>query len=319
MLKTFLSNLYKIGLQLWYFYDESLRTKEVLPARVISVGNLTLGGSGKTPLVIKIANNLAKYAKVAVLTRGYGRKSKGVYILDRNTSLRRWEEVGDEPFLIWRKIGGNVPVIVGKDRYETGKIALKNYNAKYLILDDGFQYLPLKRDIDIVCINQNTILRGDYLIPKGTLREEFNALKRAHILIRNIKGDNLNQSALTYLEKFNKPVFVMSYIPLKLYNLEGMQLSPQSIKGANIALLCGIADPNSFIDMINKLGINPSRIITFRDHKELPITTIRSLTREHDYVITTEKDLIKYPSFRNLLALEIDVKIDREEEFFKLL
>ncbi len=319
MIKILLSKLYNLGLNLWYLYDEVHRTKDVLPAHVISVGNLTTGGTGKTPLTIFIAQKLSIERKVAILTRGYKRKGKGIYILKEDTPLMKWEEVGDEPYLMWKKLRGNVPILVGKNRYETGQIAIRQLNSEVLILDDGFQYFPLKRDIDIVCINQNTLIHGDYLLPRGNLRENFSALKRAHILVLNIKGDTLEHHALELLEPYKKPIFVMKYEPVKFYNFEGQQMSLNSLKGFDVAALSGIADPKSFIDLLTKLGITPKEIITIRDHNIYPLPKLRALLKKFDYVVTTEKDLIKYPPFKNLLALEIQVKIENEDKFLKLL
>ncbi|MDI6851042.1 MAG: tetraacyldisaccharide 4'-kinase [bacterium] len=319
MIKALFSQLYGLALNLWYLYDEILRTKDVLPAHVISIGNITTGGTGKTPLTIFLAQKLSTDRKVAILTRGYRRKGKGIYILKENTPLMRWEEVGDEPYLMWKKLRGGVPILIGKNRYETGQIAIRQFKCEVLLMDDGFQYLPLKRDIDIVCINQGTVIHGDYLLPRGTLREKFSALKRAHILVLNIKGDTLDHRAVEFLETYKKPIFVMKYEPVRFYNFEGQQISLNSLKGFDVAALSGIADPKSFIDLLTKIGITPKEIIAIRDHNIYPLPKLRALLKKFDYVVTTEKDLIKYPSFKNLLALELQVKIEREDEFLKLL
>ena len=319
MIKSILAGLYKVGLQLWYIYEDVIRVQDVLPAHVISIGNITTGGSGKTPLTLHLAQKLSTSKKVAILTRGYKRKGKGIYILKEDTPLTGWEEVGDEPYLMWKKLKGRIPIIVGKNRYETGQIAIKQLGAEILLLDDGFQYLSLERDVDVVCITQNTILKGDSLLPKGNLREEFSALKRANILVLNIKSEILDPKALQFLETYKKPIFIMKYEPLRFFNFEGQQMSPNALKGFDVALLSGIADPESFVNTIEKLGITPKKVVTVRDHYTYPMPKLRTLLKEFDYVITTEKDLIKYPSFKNLLALEIQVKIEKEEELLKLL
>lgn len=319
MLKFVLSELYRIGLGLWYFYDENLRTKDVLPARVISVGNITTGGSGKTPLTIYIAEKLSHKDRTAILSRGYRRKGKGTFILKEDTPLIKWDQVGDEPFLMWKKLKGAVPVIVGKNRYDTGQIAVRQFKSYYVILDDGFQYLPLKRDVDIVCINQKTVLKGDHLLPRGTLREAFAALKRATVLVLNIKSDTINQRAIEFLQAFKKPVFVMKYEPVRFYNFENVQMSLSGLKGFDLAILSGIADPQSFLMMIEKLGLEPKKKVIIRDHSTYPVPKLRQLLKDYDFVITTEKDLVKYPTFKNLLALEISVKLDKEKEFLELL
>ncbi|MGB9824051.1 MAG: tetraacyldisaccharide 4'-kinase [Candidatus Hydrothermia bacterium] len=319
MIRTLLSYLYKLGLNLWYFYDENFRVKDVLPAKVISIGNITLGGSGKTPLTLHIAKKLAKERKVAILSRGYRRKGKGLMVLYGEHAFLDWKMVGDEPYLMYKKLQGQIPIIVEKDRYEAGRLAIKQFNANTLILDDGFQYLPLKRDIDIVCINQKTVLNGDFLFPKGTLREEFSSLNRAHIIVVNLKAEALNPLTLEYLEKWKKPTFIMRYKPVRFYNFEGQQFSLQGLRGFDIAVVTGIADPNSFIEILRGLNLSPKETVILRDHDTLPLAKLRALTDKYDFIITTEKDLIKYPIQKKLLALEIDVELENEERLLSLL
>ncbi|MEO0198877.1 MAG: tetraacyldisaccharide 4'-kinase [candidate division WOR-3 bacterium] len=319
MLKAFFSNIYRLGLNIWYFYDENFRIKDVLPAKVISIGNLTVGGTGKTPLTIHLAQKLSENYRLAILTRGYKRKSSGILLLHGSQPLITWKNTGDEPYLMWKKLGGEIPVVIGKNRYETGKLAIKQFNVNMLLLDDGFQYLPLKRDVDILCINQETIIKGDYLLPRGKLREDFSAIRRAHIIILNLKGEPLNRKSLEYLETWKKPVFVMKYKPIRFYNFEGQQFSLTSLKGFDVAVLTGIADPQSFLTIIRNLGVDPKETILIKDHDAYPLTKLRYLTQKYDYIITTEKDLIKYPIQKKMLALEIDVEIENEKELLKLL
>ncbi len=319
MIKTVFSLLYKVGLNLWYFYDENLRVKDFLPAKVISIGNITLGGAGKTPLTIHIAKKLAKERNVSILSRGYRRKGKGIMVLYGERPFLDWKIVGDEPYLMWKKFQGQIPIVIGKDRYEAGKLAIKQFNVNTLILDDGFQYLPLKRDIDIVCINQNTVLNGDFLFPRGTLREEFSSLNRAHIIVVNLKAETLNPLTLEYLEKWRKPIFVMRYKPVRFYNFEGQQFSLQGLRGFDLAVVTGIADPNSFIAILKELNLSPKETVILRDHDSLPLSKLRALTEKYDFIITTEKDLIKYPIQKKLLALEIDVVIENEDRLLSLL
>jgi len=319
-LKALLSYIYGLGLKIWYLYDETLRVKSVLPVkRVISIGNITLGGTGKTPLTIYLAEKLSKERKVAILTRGYKRKGGTIEILYGSTMAVDWKRTGDEPYLMWKKLNGEIPIVVGKDRYETGKIAIRQFGVDTILLDDGFQYLPLERDIDIVCINQKTVLEGDRLFPWGTLREDFSALKRATILVLNVKSESLNPKALEKLDTFKKPVFVMKYIPQRFYNFEGQQFSLQGLRGFDVAVLTGIADPHSFLRILESLQIHPKEKIIIRDHDAYPLDKLRALLRKYDYVITTEKDLIKYPLQKNLLALEIKVQIEGEDKFLSYL
>lgn len=319
MFTTILSTLYRLGLRLWYFYDENLRTKDVLPVKVISIGNLTVGGTGKTPLAIHLAKRLSEKYKLAILSRGYKRKGAGILVLHGPNLPYSWRITGDEPYLMWKKLKGEIPIIIGKNRYQTGHLAIKQFDVNALLLDDGFQYLPLKRDVDIICINQETIIKGDHLLPKGKLREDFSAINRAHIIMLNIKSEPLNRESLEYLERWKKPVFVMKYKPIRFYNFEGQQFTLRGLKGFDVAVLTAIADPQSFLSTLRNLGIDPKETILLKDHSTYPVSKLRQLTQKYDYVITTEKDLVKYPVQKKILALEIDIEIEKEEELLMLL
>src|SRR6201997_1880075 len=159
------------------FYDRGTFRQRTLRGTVVSVGNLSAGGSGKTPFVLLLGELLkARGIKFDVLSRGYGRTSRGVLLVDPAGAAR---EFGDEPLLIARRL--QVPVIVGEDRYEAGRFAESRFGAQLHLLDDGFQHRGLARDFDIVLITPQDA--SDRLLPAGRLREPLNALRRADAVV----------------------------------------------------------------------------------------------------------------------------------------
>ena len=313
-----LSHIYNLGLQLWYLYD-NIRDKYVLPGHTISVGNLTVGGAGKTPLALFIAEKLAERYKVAILSRGYKRKSKGILVLGPENVRLTWKEVGDEPYLLWKKTGGKIPVIVGKNREDAADLAISLFKTRIFILDDGFQYLRVKKDKEILLFNWKTLYNGDYLLPYGRMREPWKAVNRADIIVINFKNIPLDENVVEKVKMWKKPYFFMRYIPVSLYNYYGEKMNLDVLKDREIALFSGIADPESFEEMVKKLGAKIVKKLFVRDHGLVSIKKLRELQRAAEYIITTEKDLIKYPGIKNLFALEIKPEINREEEFLRLI
>lgn len=313
-----LSHLYNLGLHLWYLYDD-IRDKYVLPGYTISVGNLTVGGSGKTPLALFIAKKLAVRYRVAILSRGYKRKSKGILFLGPENVKITWKEAGDEPYLLWKKTGGKIPVIVGKNREDAAELAVSLFKTRVFILDDGFQYLRVKKDKEILLFDWKTLRNGDYLLPYGRMREPWSAVDRADIIVINFKNISLDENVVEKVEIWKKPCFFMRYIPVALYNYYGERMNLDVLKDREVAILSGIADPQSFEEMIRKLGAKIVKKLFISDHGSVSIKKLRELHGSMEYVITTEKDLIKYPGFKNLFALEIKPEINREEEFLRLI
>lgn len=289
--------------------------------KVISVGNITLGGTGKTPLVVTLARNLNDSGKkVAVLSRGYGG--------DRVTS--------DEVELLKKRLPC-VPVLVGRDRIKTAREADESLKADVILLDDGFQHWRLKRDLDIVTLDINDPFGNGRLIPRGTLREPLSSLKRADIFVLTkvgFEGDSIAKAqglkARLGVINADAAVFTSSYIPSRLFDVAGPEeLKLSFIDNKKIALVCAIGEPESFEDTAKALGADIVLRSFFMDHHKYTENDIKKIideckVKEIDVVLTTEKDtprlthlssLVTHNSIR-LLALGIEMKIDNEEKFF---
>lgn len=289
--------------------------------KVISVGNITLGGTGKTPLVVTLAGNLNDSGKkVAVLSRGYGG--------DRVTS--------DEVELLKKRLPC-VPVLVGRDRIKTAREADESLKADVILLDDGFQHWRLKRDLDIVTLDINDPFGNGRLIPRGTLREPLSSLKRADIFVLTkvgFEGDSIAKAqglkARLGVINADAAVFTSSYIPSRLFDVAGPEeLKLSFIDNKKIALVCAIGEPESFEDTAKALGADIVLRSFFMDHHKYTENDIKKIideckVKEIDVVLTTEKDtprlthlssLVTHNSIR-LLALGIEMKIDNEEKFF---
>jgi tetraacyldisaccharide 4'-kinase len=274
-------------------YDRGALRAKRLAGPVVSIGNLSVGGSGKTPFIITLGE-LLKQRGVAydVLTRGYGRSSKGVRQVDADGSAR---EFGDEPILIARKLG--VPVIVGEDRYQAGLFAEKHFGPQMHLLDDGFQHRQLARDFDIVLVTPDDA--RDQLIPKGRLREPLTALARADAVVLT-SGASPERFPLD-----GKLVWRARR------GIVARNLPPQPL------VFCGIARPQQFFLQLRTAGVDAAAEATFRDHHAytekdvLDLAMLRDKSGAGGYV-TTEKDAINLGML--LSALEpiavVPVKMD---------
>jgi len=310
------------------FYFLGLMKTNILPCPVISVGNITVGGTGKTPLVMTLAKGLAdRGIRVAILSRGYkGKKTADPVVGDGETIFLLPEEAGDEPFLMAQVCKG-IPVLVGKDRFINGQIALQRFGVQGLLLDDGYQHLSLHRDINILLIDSH-IGFGDYhLLPRGILREPLSHLRRTHLflLTKMEKSDTYPPLEKKIREIHPSPrVFHSHYEPTGLLGLRKEQEELHSLKGKKILALSGIADPDSFSSLLKKCGMEIVNEAIFPDHhlytvKDLAL--IEGKSKRADYIVTTEKDMVKLKELKidhlPIRALRIEVKIWEEKEFYQ--
>jgi tetraacyldisaccharide 4'-kinase len=256
-------------------YDRGMLRARRLSQPVISVGNLSVGGSGKTPFVM-LLGELLKSSNVQfdVLSRGYGRRNGRVLAVDCNGSP---DEFGDEPLLIARRLG--CPVIVGKDRYRAGVFAEEKFGPQLHILDDGFQHRSLARDFDIVMLASQDL--DDRLLPQGRLREPVRSLNRA--------------DALVVAEDFAASLPVSGKHIWKLRR--GISLGSSPLRPI---VFCGIARPRAFLDQLHQSGIREISSKFYRDHHRYSEGDVRDLIKlkdknKTDGFITTEKDAMKWP------------------------
>ncbi len=304
-----------------------LRTK-ALPCPVISVGNMTVGGTGKTPLVMALAKRLmTRGISVAILSRGYkGTETSEPVVSDGKTLFLSFEESGDEPFLMAKACQG-IPVLVGKNRFINGQIALQRFGVKGLLLDDGFQHLPLYRDLNILLIDSHIGFGDHTLLPRGILREPLSHLRRAHLFLLTKMED---PETCHPLEKQiheihpSAPVFHSHYEPVSLVGPQEEQEDLHSLRGKKILALSGIAQSNSFSSLLKKCGMRIVREAIFPDHHRYTpedLSSIKKKGKGVDCIVTTEKDMVKLRQFNMddppVRALRIDVKIWEEREFYQ--
>jgi tetraacyldisaccharide 4'-kinase len=295
-----------IGLVRVKAYAEGLMTRVRPRVPVISVGNLSVGGTGKTPVTIDITRRLtASGKKVAILSRGYKRKSTEEYtvVSDGKEILSNCAEAGDEPFMMAQALPATV-VISGKDRSSTSAIASDTFKCDLIVLDDGFQHLKLRRDFDVVLLDYSETL-DDALVPAGRLREPFSALGRAtHIVISKVPPypDPKRMRRFQELAEKYAPraqVSMCRFRPASLRTIDGRgDLSFSEISGQKVIALCGIARPSAFVDSISQLGVEVASLQAFPDHhwfSESELINLKSILdkTEASLIVTTEKDLVR--------------------------
>lgn len=310
----------------WWSLERGIRRARRLPVPVISVGNLTVGGTGKTPLVMLIAETLRDSGRrVAILSRGYARRRGGAVqcISDGNGILASLEEAGDESFMMAHRLPG-VCVWVAADRFRAGTAALKEAASEVLVLDDGFQHRMLHRDLDLVVVRGPRPLANRRLLPSGPLREPPAALGRAHLVILVLQGDS--KSKERSLEEIREvacglPVIAADYRPRGLWEIRDRRPLPlDSLCDKRLALVCAIGRPDGFRATVASLGGRVEALLSFPDHHWYTlqdIERIRRIRREVDAVVTTEKDSWKLrlagAQDMDLWVLGVDLQVEQPE------
>lgn len=318
-------------------YDNGTFEVFDLGARVISVGNLTAGGTGKTPLVAYITNILADRGEtVCILTRGYGRRDpqKRVVVTDGTQILTDAEHSGDEPFELAKKLLGKVIIIADADRVSAGEWAKRKFGVTVFILDDGFQHRKVKRDLDIVCIDATDPFGGEKMLPAGRLREHKAGLGRAEVVIitrANIgTGIAVLRSNIADLDPeaaiFTSETAISGVVELEPFHARTHR-SQSLIKESKVFAFCGIGNPEIFFKQLWQDGFEAAGTKAFRDHhvySQDDINEIERLARDvsADVLLTTAKDAVKLQGLQFTLpcyVVEIEMVIDDEELFNRLL
>ena len=282
------------------FYDIGVFHSKELPCKVVSIGNLSLGGTGKTPAVIALSKYLKKQAvSVAVLSRGYGRKTKKtVLVTDGNEIQSDWRSVGDEAFLIAHSLK-SIPVVVDNNRVRGGNYLIKNYNPDIIILDDAFQHRRIKRDIEIVLLNCIETLENHRLIPFGNLREPLGQLKRADIII--LSKTNLGDFPENiHIEQFSNGALHKAYIEAETFLLDKDQtkIPSHNYHNKKCVLVTGVGSPSGVLKTAHKIDLTIATHLRFRDHHVYNENDCKKINKaiiekKCDYILTTEKDMIK--------------------------
>ena len=322
-----LSWLYGIGVNFRNFlFDRNILKKRSFPIPVICVGNLTVGGTGKTPMVIMLARMLEEHGwKPAVLSRGYGGKRKGraAVVSDGHEILMGPREGGDEPVLMGRSLPG-VPVIVARERSHAGRVAVDRFQADVLILDDGFQHRRLARDMDIVLLDAGRPFGNGFLLPRGGLREPPTALRRADVVVMT----STEEEAASPPDDIPQiPVFSARRRPVALVKGPANETRLLAdLAGEKVCAFTGIARPESFRRILEPLCGGIASFLPFPDHHVYTardVENIRQVWRDSSarILLTTEKDGIKlarFPDFfKDLYLLRIAMEITPSRREFE--
>ncbi len=325
-------------------YKKGVLQSKRLPCPVVSIGNIAVGGTGKTPMTVYVTELIRRFGyKVAIVSRGYKGKAEktGGIVYDGRIICMEPDQAGDEPFMMAKRLR-SVPVIVGKDRFKAGMLAVKEFNPDVVLLDDGFQHLRLYRDIDLVLLDFNTPFGNGNLLPRGILREPASSLSRADALILtrsdsspgSIKANLLDR--LMYLSQ-KRSVYITFHAPYiykvvkAVGDMEHIVLSKsrdwdsEIIKGRNVFAFSGIARNEDFKHTVESFGCDVSGFAGFPDHHKYSNEDINKILRSAkdagaEIVCTTEKDYARMGNSKSwpidLVIIGIEIAFGDDEAAF---
>lgn len=296
-----------------YLYDKNILKSEKVNAYVISVGNLTTGGVGKTPVVAELANHFLKQEKqVAIISRGYGGKlsNKKVNVISNGSKIfYNAQQAGDEPYWFAENITG-ANVLTCSNRAKAAKYAVQNLGVEIIILDDAFQHRKIQRDLNLVLIDSEKLLGNGKHLPAGPLRENMNGLKRADkVIIINKSAQKVEKDILSNIFRSfdEEKTFVCNVIPSYTYNIKTAEVLPLK---ADVFGMCAIGQPEQFYNFLRQ-KFNLLDTITFDDHHSYNYNEVSKLKGN---VVTTEKDAVKLQKFDldNIYAMKLKLELDVE-------
>jgi tetraacyldisaccharide 4'-kinase len=317
-----LSSVYSRIMRLrWWLYEKRLARWHSVGCFTISVGNLTVGGTGKTPIVEQFARSLTQEGRrVAILSRGYKSLPRPMMqriwnrltfrsnyipprvVSDGRSLLLDSGRAGDEPFMLASNLH-DVVVVVDKDRVKSALYAIKHFNVDTLLLDDGYQYLPLKERLNVTLVDRHAPFGNEYVLPRGTLREPHDHLKRADVIfITKCDGSDISELK-ERIREFNKHAEMIECVHKTLYlqDLYTNERRPLSyLQGRDVGAVSGIAVPESFEGALRNLGANIIYTRSYADHhrytdQEVTNAINRTRARGGHALITTEKDAVRFP------------------------
>ncbi|HRT57184.1 MAG TPA: tetraacyldisaccharide 4'-kinase [Candidatus Paceibacterota bacterium] len=334
------SKVFEVAIKLRQFlYDFRILRDSTLGVQVIAIGNLTVGGTGKTPVVEKFARELRDQGRnVAILSRGYRSKPPPFHqwlfnklllrddttpprvVSDGRSLLLDSEMAGDEPYMLASNLK-DVVVLVDKDRVKSGRYAIEKYGCDTLLLDDGFQYWKLRgRRQDIVLIDRQQPFGNERLLPRGTLREPPSHLKRASVIFIT-KSDGNTADLRRRITELNPDAGIIECIHHPLYLEDvftGQRQSLELLRGRRVASLSGIAQPESFEKSLVQLGAELVYSKRFADHhrftqQEVLNAINRGKKRQAEAIITTQKDAVRFPKLDRrdlpIYFMRVEIKI----------
>jgi tetraacyldisaccharide 4'-kinase len=312
-------------------YDRNIFKSHKISKPVISVGNISTGGTGKSPFVILLTKFLMKQNIIpAILSRGYKRKSNVIETVYDGSEIKSTiDKCGDEPMMIANDLSSNFKnffIATGSNRAVTAKYIIDKYNPDAIILDDAFQHRRIKRNLDIVLIDAEEMYKnkfpGSLLLPSGNLRENLGNLNRADIIIQNNKFNNFE--ILKNLKKYSKEIFLLNYSAKGFYDVNNIEYD---INGKDIFAFAGIAKPASFFNKLKVYNCNLLDSFIFKDHHNYNFEDISRMTMnatKKTLFVTTEKDFVKINKFNdflkyfNVLFMKIELNLNESDRFFAL-
>ncbi|MGH9969040.1 MAG: tetraacyldisaccharide 4'-kinase [Pyrinomonadaceae bacterium] len=314
-------------------YRRGLLAVTKLDAPVISVGNITTGGTGKTPLVEWVCRVLARdKRKVCILTRGYGRANPGarVVVSDGVTVQATGAEAGDEPFLLAQSLNGLAAVISDQDRVAAGRWAIQNLGMEVFVLDDGFQHLRLSRDLNILTVDATNPWGGGTLLPHGRLREPRREASRADCVV--ITRADQTADLVSLQEEIgglidSRPMFNSRMRVKCLTNMTSGLPEEITALPQPFTAFCAIGNPQAFFDQLRRAEIRLAFTRAFQDHHRYTREDVESLLQMSDKfgaqsMITTAKDAVKLTALNLEIpcyVLNIEISIEREHELVEMI
>lgn len=335
-----------VQVRLW-LYRHGIFRFHTLGCQVVSVGNLTVGGTGKTPIVEIFARNLQKSGrKVAILSRGY-KKVKPPFMDRMKNKLTRRDKnnpplivsdgkrllldsamSGDEPYMLASNLR-NVVVLVDKDRVKSGRYAIREMGCDTLILDDGFQYLSLKHRLDIVLVDRTNPFGNRYTLPRGILREQVKNIRRASFIFITKCQEGGEPDLKRELRRLNPDAEISEcrHCARYLHNIyTGERKELDYLQGKAVAAVSGIAAPKGFEEELTRLGADVISHKCYADHhrytqQELIDRINKSIQRNADMIVTTEKDAVRFPKIERrdipIYYLRVEIELLSGVEDFK--
>ena len=297
-------------------YEFGLRRRRRLPCRVVSVGNLTVGGTGKTPLAEWTALWLRRQGwRVAVLSRGYGGvpTERPTVVSTGEGPVTDWWRAGDEAYLLAKRLPG-VPVLVGRDRYASGAYACEKFGAQAVVLDDGFQHHALHRDCDIVLLDAVNPFGSGALLPRGILREPPHVLSRAQVIVVS-RVETARDAVAGLTRRIRRyagwqPIYQMAVVPDGLQRIgAGCSVDLSWLQQRRIVGFAGLGNPRAFAASLERCGASVAAFLVFPDHHPYSLAdwqAIGDMARREgaDALVTTEKDAVRLaPSWLSTLPV----------------
>ncbi|GHT42441.1 tetraacyldisaccharide 4'-kinase [Bacteroidia bacterium] len=328
-----LSQIYGLGAALNKFlYDKGIRKSYAVNTRVVCIGNITAGGTGKTTAVLLAARTLATAGiRVAIVSRGYKReiKDKNPVVLFDDELENNWTTAGDEPFMMSRSLADvKVPIVIHKDRYLAATEALRRFKSQIILLDDGFQHFRIKRDVDIVLIDARNPFGDKKFLPYGNLRENLKGLSRANLILIT-HSDHVDARRLEdirdQIRLINEDAHILNSIhkPEYYFDICNSVKTPLNELKGEAGVFSAIGEPGGFEDTLRNLGLTLTKVWRYPDHMRYNDFDLQNFVELSGGapLITTFKDFVKFPgNWRDILkkdvyVLSINMEIKGKKEF----